>query len=100
MMTSNRDFQSWGLVTADANEFSREFPSLSGNQPQHNQSTWGAAGTRNIGPSNNMRLQQSTGLSAQHTQQQQQDELFNSSSQLPNNQGGFRFGAQNNINQS
>ncbi|PQE28988.1 hypothetical protein CJF30_00004021 [Rutstroemia sp. NJR-2017a BBW] len=77
-----------------------EFPSLSGNQPQHNQSTWGAAGTRNIGPSNNMRLQQSAGLSAQHTQQQQQDELFNSSSQLPNNQGGFRFGAQNNINQS
>ncbi|KAM3076949.1 transcriptional regulator [Clarireedia jacksonii] len=77
-----------------------EFPSLSGNQPQHNQSTWGAAGTRNIGPSNNMRLQQSAGLPAQHTQQQQQDELFNSSSQLPSNQGGFRFGAQNNINQS
>lgn len=82
-----------------------EFPSLSGNQPQHNQSTWGAAGARNIGPSANMRLQQSAGLSAQHAaqqqqQQQQQDELFNSSTQLSNNSGGFRFGAQSAVGQS
>lgn len=85
-------------MIAIANNVSSEFPSLSGNQPQHNQSTWGATGARNIGPSANMRLQQSAGLSAHHTQQQQQqqEELFNSASQLSGNQGGFRFGAQNN----
>ncbi|KAB8301445.1 hypothetical protein EYC80_003311 [Monilinia laxa] len=79
-----------------------EFPSLSGNQPQHNQSTWGATGARNVGPSANIRLQQSAGLSAQHAaqQQQQQDELFNSSTQLSNNSGGFRFGAQSAVGQS
>lgn len=85
-----------------ANVCFSEFPSLSGNQPQHNQSTWGATGARNVGPSANIRLQQSAGLSAQHAaqQQQQQDELFNSSTQLSNNSGGFRFGAQSAVGQS
>lgn len=83
-----------------ADFFFSEFPSLSGNQPQHSQSTWGAAGARNVGPTANIRLQQSAGLSAQHAVQQQQDELFNSSAQLSNNSGGFRFGAQNVVGQS
>ena len=33
-------------------------------------------------------------------QQQQHDDLFSSSSQLPSSQGGFRFGAQNAVGQS
>jgi len=78
-----------------------EFPSLSNNQPQPSQSTWAASGARNLGPSANLRLQQSAGLSSQQqTQQQQQDDLFNSSSQLPSSQGAFRFGTQNAVGQS
>ena len=38
-------------------------------------------------------------LNAQQTQQQQ-DDLFNTSSQLPSSQGGFRFGNQNAIGQA
>ncbi|KAF8863231.1 NOT2 family protein-like protein [Acephala macrosclerotiorum] len=72
-----------------------EFPSLSNNQPQPSQSTWAASGTRNLGQPGNMRLQQPSLVS----QQQQQDDLFGSSSQLPS-QGGFRFGSQNAVGQS
>ena len=82
-----------------------EFPSLSNNQPQPSQSTWAASGSRNLGPSGSMRMQQSSlssqqQLNAQQQTQQQQDDLFNSSSQLPSSQGGFRFGAQNAVGQS
>lgn len=79
-----------------------EFPSLSNNQPQASHSTW-ASGSRNLGPTGNMRMQQSSlssqqQLNAQQQSQQQQDDLF-SSSQMPTNQSGFRFGAQNAIGQ-
>ncbi|KAF4627592.1 hypothetical protein G7Y89_g10559 [Cudoniella acicularis] len=82
-----------------------EFPSLSNNQPQPSQSTWAASGTRNIGPSANLRMQQSAlssqqQLNAQQQTQQQQDDLFSSSSQLPSSQGGFRFGSQNAVGQA
>ena len=83
----------------------REFPSLSNNQPQPGQSTWAASGARNLGPSGNMRLQQTSlslqqQSSAQHQTQQQQDDLFSSSSQLSSTQSGFRFGSQNAVGQS
>jgi CCR4-NOT transcription complex subunit 2 len=83
----------------------REFPSLSNNQPQPSQSTWAAPGSRAIGSSGNLRLQQAAlsaqqQLNAQQQTQQQQDDLFNSSSQLPSNQGGFRFGSQNAVGQA
>jgi CCR4-NOT transcription complex subunit 2 len=83
-----------------------EFPSLSNNQTQPSQSTWAASGSRNLGPSANIRLQQQSSLSsqqqlnAQQQTQQQQDDLFSSSSQLPSSQGGFRFGNQNAVGQS
>ncbi|RDL33608.1 Uncharacterized protein BP5553_07976 [Venustampulla echinocandica] len=82
-----------------------EFPSLSNNQPQPSQSTWAASGSRNIGPSTNMRIPQSSlsaqqQLNAQQQTQQQQDDLFNSSSQLPSSQGAFRFGSQNAVGQA
>ena len=85
---------------------SSEFPSLSNNQPQPSQSAWAASGSRNLGPSTNMRLQQQSGLSSQQQlnnqqqTQQQQEDLFSSSSQLPSSQGGFRFGSQNAVGQS
>ncbi|KAH8659150.1 NOT2 family protein-like protein [Tricladium varicosporioides] len=82
-----------------------EFPSLSNNQPQPSQSTWAASGARNLGPSANLRMQQSSlssqqQLNAQQQTQQQQDDLFSSSSQLPSSQGGFRFGSQNAVGQA
>jgi len=82
-----------------------EFPSLSNNPSQPSQSTWAASGSRNIGPSASMRLQQPSlssqqQLNAQQQTQQQQDDLFSSSSQLPSSQGGFRFGNQNAVGQS
>ncbi|KAI6709483.1 hypothetical protein JHW43_007981 [Diplocarpon mali] len=83
-----------------------EFPSLSNNQPQPNQSAWAASGNRSLGPSANMRLQQQAGISSQQQlsnqqqTQQQQDDLFSSSSQLPSTQGGFRFGSQNAVGQA
>lgn len=81
-----------------------EFPSLSNNQPQPSQSTWAASGNRNIGPSGNMRLQQQqqqqSPLSSQQQVQHQQEDLFNSSSQLPSSGMGFRFGNQNAVGQS
>ena len=80
---------------------SREFPSLSNNQPQPSQSTWaGTGGIRNIGPSGNMRIQQQQQPPPLSSQQQaQQEDLFNSSSQLPSSGMGFRFG-QNAVGQS
>jgi CCR4-NOT transcription complex subunit 2 len=82
----------------------REFPSLSNNQTQPSQSTWAAPGSRTMGSSGNLRLQQAAlsaqqQLNAQQQTQQQQDDLFNSSSQLPSSQGGFRFGSQNAVGQ-
>jgi CCR4-NOT transcription complex subunit 2 len=82
--------------------FISEFPSLSNNQPQPSQSTW--AGSRGLGPSSSMRLQQSTLSSQQQMssqqQTQQQDELFGSSSQYASTQSSFRFGNQNTVGQS
>ncbi|PBP26037.1 NOT2/NOT3/NOT5 family protein [Diplocarpon rosae] len=83
-----------------------EFPSLSNNQPQPNQSAWAASGNRSLGPSANIRLQQQSGISSQQQlsnqqqTQQQQEDLFSSSSQLPSSQGGFRFGSQNAVGQA
>ena len=79
---------------------------MSNNQPQPSQSTWAASGARGLGPSASLRLQQQPSLSSQqqlnaHQQaQQQHDDLFSSSSQLPSSQGGFRFGTQNAVGQS
>ncbi|KAG9231735.1 hypothetical protein BJ875DRAFT_545138 [Amylocarpus encephaloides] len=78
-----------------------EFPSLSNNQPQPSQSTWAASGSRNPIPPANLRMQQSSLSSQQqlNAQQAQQDDLFNTSSQLPSSQGAFRFGSQNTVGQ-
>jgi CCR4-NOT transcription complex subunit 2 len=80
---------------------------LSNNQPQPSQSTWAASGARGLAPSASMRSQQQQPslssqqqINAQQQAQQQHDDLFSSSSQLPNSQGGFRFGAQNAVGQS
>ena len=72
-----------------------DFPSLSSNPPQQslNSSTWTSTGTRNISQVSNPRLQSTL------SSQQQQDDLFNSSSQLASSQGGFRFGIQNTVGQ-
>jgi CCR4-NOT transcription complex subunit 2 len=77
-----------------------EFPSLSNNQTQPSQSTWAAQSARSVGQSTSMRPQASISLSAQQQTQQQQEDLFTSSSQLPSSQGGFRFGNQNAVGQS
>ncbi|POS86030.1 hypothetical protein EPUL_002826 [Erysiphe pulchra] len=72
-----------------------EFPSLSDNQPQQSQSAWTVSGARNVGPSQNIRLQQQPSIPTQ-----QQDDIFSTSSQISsNNQGGFRFGTQNTVSQ-
>ncbi|RKF55307.1 putative not2 family protein [Erysiphe neolycopersici] len=73
-----------------------EFPSLSDNQPQQSQSAWTVSGARNIGHSQNIRLQQQPSIPIQ-----QQDDIFSTSSQISNNnnQGGFRFGTQNSVSQ-
>jgi CCR4-NOT transcription complex subunit 2 len=83
----------------------REFPSLSNNQPQPSQSTWATPGGRTVGSSGNLRLQQAAlstqqQLNSQQQAQQQPDDLFNASSQLPSSQGGFRFGNQNAVGQA
>ncbi|RDW79723.1 hypothetical protein BP6252_04361 [Coleophoma cylindrospora] len=85
-----------------------EFPSLSNHPTQQshtaNQSTWATAGSRGLGPISNARLQHANlnpqQLSSHSQGQQQQDDLFRSSSQVPGNQSGFRFGNQNAIGQS
>ncbi|KAL3417303.1 NOT2/NOT3/NOT5 family protein [Phlyctema vagabunda] len=85
-----------------------EFPSLSNHPAQQslgsNQSTWATAGARGLGPANN-RLQHSgltsaQQINAQAQSHQQQEDLFNSSSQIPNSQSGFRFGGQSAVGQS
>lgn len=83
-----------------------EFPSLSDNQPQTSQSTWAASGARSIDPSSNLRLLQQPTLSvpqqlnSQQPSQQQPEDLFSSSSQLPASQSGFKLGVQNTVSQT
>ena len=68
-----------------------EFPSLSNNQPQPSQSTWAAQSARTAGPPISMRTQPSHPANAQQQSQQQQEDLFASSSQLPSSRSVFRF---------
>jgi CCR4-NOT transcription complex subunit 2 len=61
---------------------------------------WAMPSARNVGQPIGQRSQQQSLLPTQQSQalqqtQQQQDDLFSSSSQLPNSQLGFRFGGQN-----
>lgn len=72
----------------------REFPTLSNNQPQQaSNNAWAMPGSRSLG-------QRTQPSQAQQQTQQQQDDLFSSSSQLPNAQGSFRFGNQAAVGQS
>lgn len=86
-----------------------EFPSLSNTPQQASTSTpslWASSGARSIAQPASQRPQQpgimptTQQTQAQQQTQQQQDDLFSSSSQLPNPQAGFRFGSQTAVGQT
>ncbi len=85
-----------------SNYLPSEFPSLSNNQHQPTsasaQPTWAMSGMRSLGQAASQRSQPSIiplqQPQAQQQTQQSQDDLFSSSSQLPNSQASFRFGSE------
>lgn len=77
-----------------------DFPSLSSNAPHqanNSQSTWAMPNVRPLGQPSRRSEGILGGQQSQARQQvqQQQDELFSSSSQLPSSQASFRYGGQN-----
>lgn len=103
------DIHAIRLRSLMADNFDREFPSLSTNPQQQGtasaSSMWANSTGRSAMQTQSQRIPQSGMMSslqqtqAQQQTQQQQDDLFSTSSQLPSTQGAFRFGGQSAVGQ-